>query len=182
MQERGILVGSVESTDPNASKKKLVLLVEWISLPIVVMILFGLALSSEAGGDENWYVFLVVLFGLLPLEVVTMIYVANQFHAHTEPIHIYSDGVDAYSSIINKIRGVDGFIHKSRLVGVELRDMTVNSQGKRDYDRAITLELSDGKRRMIGIRSREVAADMARTMSLMWMLPVEDVPAGHRRR
>ncbi len=182
MEERGILVSSIGSTDPNASRKRLVLLCEWFSLPIVAIVLISLALSSQANGEDYWYVFLVVLLALIPLEIVTMLFVANQFHAYTEPIDIYSNGVEAYPSVFNKIRGVEGFMEKSNLVGIELRDISVSQQGRRDYDRSITLELSNGKRRVIGIRTRDVATEAARTMSLLWMLPIEDVPVRQRRR
>jgi hypothetical protein len=182
LEEKGILVRSVESTDPKASRKKMVLLLEWISLPLIAIILLWLVLFSEAEGDEYGYVYLILLFGVLPLEAVTMLYVANQFHAQTEPINIYSNGIEAFPSIFNKMRGVDGFLHKSDLVGIELKDISINAQGKRDYDRSITLELSNGKRRLIGIRAREVATDAAKTMSLIWMLPIEDVQSRQRRR
>jgi len=182
LEEKGVLVRTIESTDPMAPRKKLVLLAEWISLPLIAMIMLGLLLLTEIESNEYWYVFVIILCGVLPMEAITMLYVANQFHAQTEPINIYSNGVEAYSSIINKLRGVDGFLHKSDLVGIELRDVSVNAQGKRDYDRSITLELNDGKRRLIGVRAREVATEATRTMSLMWSLPIEDAPTRQRRR
>jgi hypothetical protein len=182
LDEKGILVRTIESTDPKASLKRLLLLLEWISLPAVVLVLLGVMLLTDVEVDEYWIVLLVLLVGVLPLEAVTMLYVANQFHAQTEPINIFSNGVEAYSSVFNKIRGVDGFLNRSYLVGIELRDVAVNGQGNRDYDRSITLELGGGKRRLIGIRTREVAADAAKTMSLMWALPVKDLPMRQRRR
>ncbi|HUL39393.1 MAG TPA: hypothetical protein VLU38_03790 [Methanomassiliicoccales archaeon] len=182
LEEKGILVRTVESTDPRASSKKMVLLAEWISIPLLAIILLGLALFTDVESNDYWYVLMVLLFGVLPLEAVTMIYVADQYHAQTEPINIYSNGIEAYSSTFNKLRGVDGFLHKSHLVGIELRDVSVNAQGKRDYDRSITLELSNGRRRLIGVRAREVSAEAARTMSLMWSLPIDDAPLRQRRR
>ena len=179
--EKGILVRTIESTDPKASSKKLFLLLEWVSLPAIVLVLLGVMLLTDIEGDEYWIVLMVVLVGVLPLEAITMLYIANQFHAQTEPINIFSNGVEAYSSVFNKIRGVDGFLDKSYLVGIELRDVTVNGQEGRDYDRSITLELSGGKRRLIGIRTREVAADAAKTMSIMWAIPIKDLPMRRRR-
>jgi hypothetical protein len=182
LEEKGILVRTIESTDPKASTKRLLLLLEWISLPVIVLVLLGVMLLTDVEADEYWIVLIILLVGVLPLEAVTMLYVANQFHAQTEPINIFSNGVEAYSSVFNKIRGVDGFLDKSDMVGIELRDVTVNGQGKRDYDRSITLELNGGKRRLIGIRTREVATDAAKTMSLMWALPIKDLPMRQRRR
>jgi hypothetical protein len=182
LEEKGILVRTIESTDPKASRKRLFLRLEWVSLPAIALVLIGVMLLTDVEGDEYWIVLMVLLVGVLPLEAVTMLYVANQFHAQTEPINIFSNGVEAYSSVFNKIRGGDEFLDKSYLVGIELRDVTVNGQGNRDYDRSITLELSGGKRRLIGIRTREVAADAAKTMSLMWALPIKDLPMRQRRQ
>ncbi|MDD1755318.1 MAG: hypothetical protein LUQ39_00585 [Methanomassiliicoccales archaeon] len=180
--DKGVLVRAIESTDPMAQRKRMVLLTEWVSLPIIAVVFLGLLLYMDMEGNDYFYVVLAVLMGILLMEAFTVLFIANHFHAYTEPIKIYSEGVEAYSSTLNKLRGVDGFLQKSDLLGIELRDVSVNGQGQRDYDRSITLQLSNGKHRLIGIRNREAAMDAAKTMSLMWELIIEDFPAKQRRR
>ena len=179
--DRGVLVRTIESTDPRASMKRTVLRIEWIALIIVAIVFFGVLFYMGTDGDGSLYVILFVLLGVLILDSITMLFISHHFRAYTEPINIYSNGIEAYSSFINKLRGVDGYLQNSELIGIQLKDVSVNAQGERDYDRSITLQLASGRNRLIGIRSREMAMNLAKTMSIMWALPIEDFPARPRR-
>jgi hypothetical protein len=180
--DRSVLVRTVESTDPRARGKRIGVKVLIFALLLVAMVFVANFVLVAIYGDESLYILLFALLSVLIMDGVTLLFISHHFHSYTEPIQIYSNGVDSFSSAVNKIRGVDGFLSRAEVVGIELKDASVGAQGERDYDRSITILLNNGKRRLLGVRSRETAMDVAKTMSIMWALPIEDFPTRQRRR
>jgi hypothetical protein len=153
---------------------------EGLALIILAMFILLVLLSIKVGDGIPMAVYDLIIVSFLPMVTLTFLFISDYHNAYTEPIRIYSNGLEAFSSLINKVMGTDGFLTRSMLQGVELRDVSVDPNAMTGNDKSIIVELKNGRKRMIGIRSQKVAKEIAMTVSLLWELPVKEVTASGR--
>jgi hypothetical protein len=169
------LVQAIECTDPLVGSRRKALRIEGVALGILAAFILLVLLSIKVDDGISMAVYGLIFLSVLPMVAITFLTMSDHHNAYAQPIRIYSNGLEAFSSLSDKLRGTDGFLSSSMLRGVELKDVSVDLRTRTECHSLITVELKDGRKRVIGIRSRQVAREIAMTLSFLWGLPVKDV-------
>jgi hypothetical protein len=103
------------------------------------------------------------------------------FWADIAAVKVYSNGAENFSSPLLKIRGISGFIEKSRIASIEVEYYTFTGElNDRNHDqvmffknnKTVTLKLKNGKKKPLGRRFSNIVDEMVERMSKAWNVPV----------
>lgn len=192
-EDRGSLIEVVESEDPRRRLKKAL---PWITL-IVELSITAFLLVYLTFLPEFYYLIFVVFVVLMLGVFGTLDFYAfrHGLFRTTEPINIYSNGVEAFPSPFYRLRGLDGFIRKDRMDRIEVNVFPYRTQGHPGRpersgpignDWMIILHTRNGKSRVLGRRSPMTAEKAVVIMKRAWGIPVigvEEIDAiGHPER
>jgi len=176
---KGSLIEVIEPEDPRIRLKRLY---PWVIL-IADFALLVFFLTFESFLPESYYVIIVAIAVLL-LGVGGVFYFLlfrHVFFRTTEPVMIYSNGVEAFPSPFYRLRGLDGFIRKDRIDRIEVKVFRTISRefrtrpdqsGAMATDRLVILHTRDGKSRILWRRSQETTLRAVKVMKKVWGVPV----------
>ncbi len=94
---------------------------------------------------------------------------------------VYSNGVENFSSPLLRLRGIDGFINKSKIESIEVENYVfIGEMTTKNHDQVmffknnknVTLKLKNGKKKPLGRRFSHIVDEMVERMSKTWNVPV----------
>lgn len=158
----GEIVHVLQSTDEQLDMKKKIFMLQMISLPFVIVML-GMMFMQD--GDFPMEIVIGLGTMLIFLTIVTMFVIKQRIAQYGEPIIFRTNGIEAYSSILYRRGGLNGFIHVSRIESLELVNVRYAEQVE---NLAIKLRTHDGGSRTIGVREKKVAQEILDLAKRTW--------------
>ena len=178
MEEKGILIITVNSTDGKIDQKKKVLrsnliIESLITVALFVVLAFIAVLPIEYAG--------VITVGFIIATIFSYYLLHDGFWADIAPVKVYSNGVENFSSPLLQLRGINGFIDKSRIESIEVEYYVFIGQlNTKNHDQVmffknnknVVLKLKNGKKKPLGRRFSNIVDEMTDRMSKAWGVPV----------
>jgi hypothetical protein len=178
MDDKGILIITVNSTDGKIDQKKKVLRTTLIIESAVTAVLFFvLAVVAELPIE-----FALAITAVFIVATIFSYYLQHDiFWADIAPIKVYSNGVENFSSPLLRMRGISGFIDKSRIESIEVENYVFTGElTPRNHDsvmyfknnKNVVLKLKNGKKKPLGRRFSNIVDEMTERMNKAWNVPV----------
>jgi hypothetical protein len=178
MDEKGTLIITVNSTDGKIDQKKKVLrsnliIESLITAALFVVLAFIASLPIEIA--------LVISVGFIVATIFSYYLLHDGFWADIAPIKVYSNGVENFSSPLLKLRGISGFIDKSKMDRIEVEYFTFTGViTSKNHDQVmffknnknVYIVLKNGKKKPLGRRFSHIVDEMVDKMSKTWNVPV----------
>jgi hypothetical protein len=181
MDEKGTLLITVNSTDGKIDQKKKVLRSNLIIESIITAVLFVvLAVIASLPIEYS----LVITFGFIIATIFSYYLLHDGFWADIAPVKVYSNGAENFSSPLLKVRGISGFINKSRIESIEVEyyvftgEMTPKNHDQVMFfknNKNVILRLKNGKKKPLGRRFSHIVDEMVDKMSKAWNVPVKQI-------
>jgi cell division protein FtsW (lipid II flippase) len=171
----------VNSTDGRIDQKKKVLRSNLIIESLITVALF-VVLAFIAGLPIEYAV--IITLGFVAATIFSYYLLHDGFWADIAPVKVYSNGVENFSSPLLKLRGIDGFIDKSRMESIEVESYEFTGElGPKNHDQVmffknnknVTLKLKNGKKKPLGRRFSNIVDEMTERMSKAWNVPVNQI-------
>ena len=178
MEEKGSLIITVNSTDGKIDQKKKVLRSNLIIESLITVALFVVLAIIAALPIEYA---LVITLGFIIATVFSYYMLHDSFYADIAAVKVYSNGVENFSSPLLKLRGISGFIDKSRISSIEVEYYTFTGvMDTKNHDQVmyfknnkmVVLKLTNGKKKPLGRRFSQIVDEMVERMSKTWNVPV----------
>jgi len=178
MDEKGTLIITVNSTDGKIDQKKKVLRSNLIIESIITAALFVVLAFIASLPIE---VALIITLGFIVATIFSYYLLHDGFWADIAPVKVYTNGVENFSSPLLKIRGINGFIDKSRVDRIEVDYFTFTGEiTTKNHDQVmffknnknVYLVLKNGKKKPLGRRFSNIVDEMVDRMSKTWNVPV----------
>jgi hypothetical protein len=178
MDDKGILLITVNSTDGKIDQKKKVLRSNLIIESLITAALFVvLAVIANLPIEYS----LVITLGFIIATIFSYYLLHDGFWADIAAVKVYSNGVENFSSPLLSLRGINGFIDKSRIESIEVEYYTFTGQlTPKNHDQVmffknnknVVLRLKNGKKKPLGRRFSNIVDEMTDRMSKAWNVPV----------
>jgi hypothetical protein len=178
MDDKGTLLITVNSTDGRIDQKKKVLRSNLIIESLITVALF-VVLAFVASLPIEYAV--IITLGFVVATVFSYYLLHDGFWADIAPVKVYSNGVENFSSPLLKLRGIDGFIDKSRIESIEVEyyeftgELTTKNHDQVMFfknNKNVVLKLKNGKKKPLGRRFSNIVDEMTERMSKAWNVPV----------
>jgi hypothetical protein len=178
MDDKGILIMTVNPTEGKIDQKKKVLRNNLIIESLITIALF-FVLAYVA--DLPIEIALAIAFVFAIATAFSYYVLHDSFYADIAPVNVYSNGVENFSSPLLRLRGINGFIDKSRIASVEVEQYTFTGElTPRNHDQVmffknnkkVVIKLKNGKRRSFGRRFSHIVDEMTDSMKKAWNVPV----------
>lgn len=178
MDEKGTLIITVNSTDGKIAQKKKVLRSNLIIESLITAALF-VVLAVIASLPIEYA--LVITGGFIVATIFSYYLLHDGFWADIAAVKVYSNGVENFSSPLLKLRGINGFIDKSRIESIEVEyyvftgEMTTKNHDQVMFfknNKNVSLRLKNGKKKPLGRRFSHIVDEMVERMSKAWNVPV----------
>jgi hypothetical protein len=178
MEEKGILIISVNSTDGKIDQKKKVLRSNLIIESLITAALF-IVLAVVASLPILYSI--VITLGFIIATVFSYYMLHDGFWADIAPVKVYSNGVENFSSPLLRLKGISGFIDKSKMESIEVEYFTFTGEmNTKNHDQVmffknnknVALRLKNGKKKPLGRRFSHIVDEMVAQMSKTWNVPV----------
>jgi hypothetical protein len=178
MEEKGTLIITVNSTDGKIDQKKKVLRSNLIIESLITVALF-FVLAVIAGIAIEYS--LVITIGFIIATIFSYYLLHDSFWADIAPVKVYSNGVENFSSPLLKLRGISGFIERSRIESIEVEYYVFTGQmDTKNHDQVmffknnknVILKLKNGRKKPLGRRFSHIVDEMVERMSKAWNVPV----------
>jgi hypothetical protein len=179
--DKGILLRSYL---PSTSKKRFV---KWwlrslfISGPVLTA--FLIYMMFFLFGD-NWppeFIGMILLF--IGMMIFADIMGEKAVAHYSRPSHFYSNGLQGFSTMYYRLRGLNGFIDKDSIDHVQVHSIylqsavergTVSREESEKSPRTITIHLRNGKQRIVAYGDSEEIEDLIRIVKGHWKVQVLD--------
>ncbi len=178
MEEKGSLIITVNSTDGKIDQKKKVLRSNLIIESLITVALFVvLAVIADLPIEYS----VVITIGFIIATIFSYYMLHDGFWADIAAVKVYSNGVENFSSPLLQLRGINGFIDKSRMESIEVEyyaftgEMTTKNHDQVMFfknNKTVSLKLKNGKKKPLGRRFSNIVDEMVDTMSKTWNVPV----------
>ena len=181
MDEKGTLLITVNSTDGKIDQKKKVLRTNLIIESLITVVLF-VVLAFVAALPIGYA--LVITLGFIIATVFSYYLLHDGFWADIAPVKVYSNGVENVSSPLLRMRGISGFIDKSRIETIEVEQYVFTGvMTPKNHDQVmffknnknVVLRLKNGKKKPLGRRFSNIVDEMVDKMSKAWNVPVNQI-------
>ena len=181
MDEKGNLLITVNSTDGKIDQKKKVLRSNLIIESLITAALFVvLAVVAELPIAYS----LVITVGFIIATIFSYYLLHDGFWADIASVKVYTNGAENFSSPLLRMRGISGFIDKSRIESIEVEyyvftgEMTPKNHDQVMFfknNKNVSLRLKNGKKKPLGRRFSHIVDEMVDKMSKAWNVPVNQV-------
>jgi hypothetical protein len=178
MDDKGTLLITVNSTDGKIDQKKKVLRSNLIIESLITVALF-IVLAFVASLPIEYA--LVITAGFIIATIFSYYLLHDGFWADIAPVKVYSNGVENFSSPLLQLRGINGFIEKSRIESIEVEQYVfIGEMTPKNHDQVmffknnknVVLKLKNGKKKPLGRRFSNIVDEMTDRMTKAWNVPV----------
>ncbi|HEY3419678.1 MAG TPA: hypothetical protein VGK23_03920 [Methanomassiliicoccales archaeon] len=178
MDEKGPLLITVNSTDGKIDQKKKVLRSNLIIESLITAALF-VVLAVIAGLPIEYS--LIITLGFIVATVFSYYLLHDGFWADISSVKVYANGAENFSSPLLKLRGINGFIDKSRIESIEVEyyvftgEITTKNHDQVMFfknNKNVSLKLKNGRKKPLGRRFSNIVDEMVERMSKAWNVPV----------
>jgi hypothetical protein len=187
MEEKGTLIITVNPTDGKIDQKKKVLRSNLIIESLITAALFVVLAIISALPIEYA---LIITVGFIVATIFSYYALHDSFYADIASVKVYSNGVENFSSPLLMLRGISGFIDKSRMASIEVEYYTFTGEmNTKNHDQVmyfknnknVYLRLKNGKKKPLGRRFSNIVDEMVDRMSKAWNVPVNQVEQKYTR-
>jgi hypothetical protein len=172
--DAGDVILTIFPTDPMVRRKKRMLRTGalWIIVPVVVGYII-LSVNKVSQDTLVWGSTIVTVLAII-VGLGLYILISHRLRLSTEAFTIRGNGLESASTVLDRIRGVAGFVRKERVDHLELRSSATDPRYSHLVDWLVIMHLKDGKTKVAGRRSPVKAKAAIEAMRKAWDVPVDE--------